>query len=117
MKDLALKWKKVFALIFVGCVSFLLAMQANAYPRGPYVPVALCKPHATNQPLEPFVCCEQLDRKGRHIFSNSWVLGDCSNVSPSARGDMGCNRLSPVYGTDHPILASCQFSASTGKYY
>ena len=97
----------------------LVTMQANADARNiAYFPVAVCETAVNHTPLPAYICCEQLryTRHGvHHVWRDTWVSGSCSNAD--ARGDMGCNANSPVFGSGIPISASfCQFSYSTGKF-
>lgn len=99
----------------------LISAQAHAHmyrESGPYVPVAVCTTAIpnVNMPIQPFVCCQLLNKKGHHIWRDTWVFGSCKNAHPGAIVDMGCKTYSPVYGTGAPIAASCQFSHSTGRY-
>lgn len=80
-------------------------------------PVAVCEASVnSNIQIPRYVCCELYTKKGHHIWRNTWVSGSCSNANPYAQRDVGCDIDSPVYGTGMPIQATCQFSASTGKY-
>jgi hypothetical protein len=111
--------KKLF-LIPVIAAPLFFAMQANAchlhHSGWAHYPIAICATHATNAPLPVYVCCELEQKNGHHIWANTWVSGSCQNADPRAHNDMGCTSMSPVYGTNGPILAACQFSYSTGRY-
>lgn len=99
-------------------------MQASAHGRWrhhvhewAYFPIAICQTSGTNVSVPPYVCCEKHNpRTGHHEWRDTWVSGKCTNADARAVGDMGCTENSPVYGTNHPIIADCYFSHSTGKY-
>lgn len=109
----------VITWIIAFSVLFLVSTQANAHRlSGPYAPVAMCTTAIpnVNMPIQPYVCCQLLDKNGHHVWRDTWVFGSCKNADPYATRDMGCKTDSSVYGTNMPILGSCQFSDSTGKY-
>jgi len=120
MKALVIaKSKSVLAIgACLGLSMLLTTTDANAR-HVLFVPEAVCSTIVTNMPLPTYVCCEQLDRNGHHIFRDQWVSGSCKNANVNAHFDMGCKPDSLAYGTNQPIppiATFCQFSYSTGKY-
>lgn len=111
------KTGSLFTWIIAVSVLALGSIDANAHTHA-YVPEALCTTAIpnVNMPVQPFVCCQLLNREGHHIWRDTWVFGSCKNANPGAIYDMGCKTYSPVYRTGMPIQASCQFSHSTGRY-
>lgn len=111
---------KAITSTLVLLATLLVAVQADAHHRHhhrwwhywAFAPVAYCAQYNTNTPLLPYVCCKQLDRHRNVVWDNTWVYGgSCKYASPTARPDVGCGPDSLVYGTDHPIIARCQFSS------
>lgn len=111
------KAKRLLALSALLFVPFLAIQATNASAHFvAYYPTATCHTSAINAPLPNYTCCELLNKKGHHIWRNTWVPYSCANASPYARGDMGCDVNSPEFGTGSPIMGNCTFSYSTGRY-
>lgn len=134
MKELILsKRNKLIALAMVFIAALLATSAVSAHScrykhckslllvRGPIsVPTATCNVgNNTQLQIPQYVCCKKVvySKNHRHwhvAWKNKWVSGDCSNVW--ATKSLGCTTQSNVYGTGAPIMASCQFSASTNRY-
>ena len=124
---------KTVAILAVFLAPLLVSLQANAHyhhkhwrylhemysQEWAYYPAALCSAYATGAVIPAYSCCELLKRTKHgvhHVWRDTWVSGSCKNANTYARGDMGCTIESPVYGTNSPITASCQYSYSTGRF-
>lgn len=118
--------RNIILSIFVLASFSLISFEANAchcykkhhhrwcHPLKPIkVPTATCTTHATGKYLPMYVCCKLLDNRGRAVWKNNWVSGSCQNADMNAMYSRGCSATSPVYGTNAPIMANCQFSFST----
>lgn len=105
----------LFLMMFIAITISKNANAACCHAPRVSVPVAICSTGGTNIPLPYFVCCQLLDKKGRHIWRNMWVPSCCQNADPRASYALGCKRTSPVYGMGSPIIGNCQYSHSTGK--
>src|SRR5688572_12787328 len=125
--------KTFMTMLFVLFATFLFVTQASAgchykhkhhkhhYCKTmcrPVVPApsAVCHVEATNQILPTYTCCKLAVYSHctkKYLWRNTWVSGGCANADPRAKGDYGCSTTSPVFGTNGPIMATCQFSANT----
>lgn len=112
------KTKSIISLLLMMFLSVFVLKDAHACRTciKAYVPVAICSTGGTNIALPNFVCCQLLDKRGHHIWRDTWVPTCCGNADVRAIYDMGCKRTSPVYGTGSQIIGNCQFSHSTGRY-
>lgn len=121
------KCKKALVLGMVLISTLVFALQADACKfkrhlyRWAYAPLAYCSTYNTNTPLEPYMCCKLVYKVSykkdgvwhhywKHAWSNKWVSSSCKMADYRATPSFGCSTQSDVYGTDHPINASCQFS-------
>jgi len=133
MSALKISKKTSLIAVAVSVVALSFVSSANAYhhkchhgyshhykacsmKKWKYTPVAVCET-STHISMTPYVCCKLKNKDGSYAWKNNWVSGSCMSANSYARGSRGCTEASFVYGSSAPIVGSCQYSFSTGKYF
>lgn len=118
----------VFSLLFVTTAMachYCKYYYHHYYGYAKRSPIAVCTTN-TSAPLPAYSCCQLRNPghynkhgcyvRGSQVWGNTWVSGVCQNANAAATRDYGCSVSSPVFGTNSPIVANCQFSYSTGEH-